>query len=454
MELEDWFKPKGYCHFDTKLCIEDFPEVSSFVRNPTKVAKYPFFPLISYDLTKYKIIENIWGNRELDDSGNRPISYAAHLDAHIYAYYSSLLSKQYEKSLQLNGISENVIAFRKLETEDGDGKSNIHLANDAFNTIKKFQDCNVIAMDISKFFDSLQPDVLKERLCRTLETPRLSGDWFAIYKQVTNQRIVPLEKLKQIFTKKKVFNKSKAPICTTEELRKIVRPFVEKKAIGIPQGLPISAVLANLYMIDFDIAITQFLAPLDGAYFRYCDDLIFIIPKNRATFKEIETVAQKHLDVIGLKANPDKTEKSVFWHDNGRLKCDRPIQYLGFHFDGARISIRPGSLSSFRRKVKFAVKKTRGIASHHNEVRIQKNQNELPVFKRKLLRRYTTIGKRNFITYGLRAADIMQSETIRLQVKKQNKWALNLIRELKSKGDKSSSTVQRETSQNVKKIQR
>ena len=39
------------------------------------------------------------------------------------------------------------------------------------------------------------------------------------------------------------------------------------------------------------------------------------------------------------------------------------------------------------------------------------------LFKRKLYERYSYIGRRNFITYGHRAADLMRSESIKRQLK-------------------------------------
>lgn len=41
-----------------------------------------------------------------------------------------------------------------------------------------------------------------------------------------------------------------------------------------------SGLLSNIYMIDFDEAVSKHLAGIDGKYFRYCDDMIFIFDKS------------------------------------------------------------------------------------------------------------------------------------------------------------------------------
>ena len=78
----------------------------------------------------------------------------------------------------------------------------------------------------------------------------------------------------------------------TKKTRKQIRSFVDfrdkvrknaliisnKANFGIPQGSPISALLSNIYMLNFDIEMKDYVATLGGEYFRYCDDMLFIVP--------------------------------------------------------------------------------------------------------------------------------------------------------------------------------
>ncbi|MDC1175687.1 hypothetical protein OAT67_09825, partial [Bacteriovoracaceae bacterium] len=169
-KADGWFKPKSYLHFDTPLKDSDEKRILKFVTDPDKVSKHSFYPFITYEVTKYKMFsDETSGLRYLDDSNFRPLSYAAHLDSQIYSYYAKILSDFYEKKLLTNGISENVLAFRKLENDKGEPKCNIHLANDAFEKIKEIKNCKVYAFDMKSFFDNLNHDCLKKSWCDLLD---------------------------------------------------------------------------------------------------------------------------------------------------------------------------------------------------------------------------------------------------------------------------------------------
>lgn len=47
---------------------------------------------------------------------------------------------------------------------------------------------------------------------------------------------------------------------------------------GIPQGIGISTLLSNIYMLPFDREISAFVNQHGGLYRRYCDDIMIIIP--------------------------------------------------------------------------------------------------------------------------------------------------------------------------------
>ena len=53
----------------------------------------------------------------------------------------------------------------------------------------------------------------------------------------------------------------------------------------------------------------------------------------------------------------------------------------------------------------------------YNLIRVKKGQPEKNLYKKKLYSRYTHLGKRNFVTYGIRAAKKMDSKSIRKQLK-------------------------------------
>lgn len=49
---------------------------------------------------------------------------------------------------------------------------------------------------------------------------------------------------------------------------------------GIPQGSPISGMLANLYMLEVDKNINELVKAYCGFYMRYSDDFMVVLPNS------------------------------------------------------------------------------------------------------------------------------------------------------------------------------
>lgn len=426
----DWFKPKKYLHFDLPLNESDQNKVEAYVSDPDRIATHAFYPFITYEVTKYKMVEDDDGVRHLDDSGLRPLSYASHWDSQIYSYYARAMGALYEQKLANAGIGENVIAFRKLIDSQGEAKCNIHLANEAFEKISLLGNCKVYAFDIKSFFDNLDHEYLKKCWCDLLGVARLPQDHFQVYKSLSSHALVKKNDLYKAFNipKKNPRKKGFYKVCSIEDYRKKVRggKLITSQTLGIPQGSAMSAFLANLYMFEFDIKIQNLMNRNDGYYFRYCDDIFCIIPADK-DFK-LEDVVINELDKIKLKLNPKKTEIAVFQRDAlGNLSSDRAIQYLGFLFDGKRKLIRTPSLSRYRRKAKKAIRLAKATMKKYNEERIVLGLSPRALYRKKLYKKYFHTGRTNFIRYGLRASKIMQSKEIRRQIKKLSRFLLEEI---------------------------
>lgn len=181
---------------------------------------------------------------------------------------------------------------------------------------------------------------------------------------------------------------------------------------GIPQGSQISALLSNVYMLPFDSEMTCLAAAVDGYYRRYSDDILWICRLEDAACVRQEL--NRSLDKLGgaIKIKEEKTECSIFCRNaGGRLECDRPIQYLGFIFDGSNARIRSQTLSKFWRRVIYAVRTARRAASRSIAApRI--------VYKRKIYRLFTHLGRRNLITYAKRSEAVMGTGAIRAQMRR------------------------------------
>lgn len=409
---QTWYRSRHYLHFDPPL---GYKRAQKIVTSPKKVARHSFYPLITYHVTSKKLKHNKSTGVLEKKTKNRPIAYASHLDSHIYSYYAYNLSALYERVLEKNGISDSVLAFRSL------GKSNIDFAATAFNEIRKRGNCSAVALDISGFFDNLDHEILKKAWISLLDEPKLPSDHYAVFKSLTKYSSVNKDllyaKLGVSLNNPKKDGRKK--LCDPEVFRDIIRGngLIEtnKKPYGIPQGTPISALLSNIYMIKFDIAARKETKKVGGVYFRYCDDMLFIVPtkhKNR-----VAGFARKIIKQLRIDINPDKTELRDFQEADGVISCNKPLQYLGFTYDGRHILIRSTALARYSEKMKRGVRFAKATMRKRNRARINRGESPKQLYRKEIYNRYSHLGKRNFIRYGIRAANIMNSKAIKKQLK-------------------------------------
>lgn len=125
----------------------------------------------------------------------------------------------------------------------------------------------------------------------------------------------------------------------------------------------------------------------------------------------------KRIASLKIEINPKKTDKRVFRLKGGHLHADKPLQYLGFLFDGQQVTIRSAALARYSERMKRAVRRAKLTKIKRNRLKIASGRVPKPLFKRKLYEKYSHLGKRNFIRYGLRAAETMGSAAIKRQLK-------------------------------------
>ncbi|WHR58747.1 antiviral reverse transcriptase Drt2 [Acinetobacter haemolyticus] len=432
---------KSRIHFDTPL---DIHSAYSLVSDPDKVSKHWFLPFIGFDQSIRKIRKHNGLTRRI--SKIRPLRYAANRDGYIYAYYSYLLDKKYESLIKDISLNSSVLAYRSLE------KSNIDFAKEVFDWISQTQGCNVLTIDLSSFFDTLDHDILKKQWQRVNNVERLSEDHYMVFKSLTNYSFMNIEDALLALgwpdksNRKRLGEKIPNPLRKKtsgyhgalndfRNIRKYKFPepdgsfryliqFPERidgKRYGIPQGSPMSAILSNIYMFDFDQYCCDLIEKKGGIYRRYCDDIIVLFPQEFA-IDDIYNALEEALYEYGgsqLKINPTKVEKIQFINNSGNLiaidavsKAYRPLQYLGFIYDGKKVLIRSSSLSNYYRRLVSKVRSSKNKA----------NQNGTRPYRRKIYRMYSHLAKkqRNFITYAYRASAKIGDESIKRQVS--NHW--------------------------------
>lgn len=426
-----WFRERRYPHFDFPLSESAATKlVTSFEVEATH-AFMPFlsFEKISYHYKKCSAEDSPHGKKRKLVSKKRPIAYASHSDSAIYSYYSAILGGRYDQELCARGLSESVLAYRKFDT----AKCNIHFANEVFGLIDGSSINTAIAFDIEKFFDTIDHRLLKSAWLQVTENDRLSAPEFAVYKSITQYASVESKAaISSLGISKRAYKKWRGRLCSIEDFEKRIRHagLISRndKRIGIPQGSPISAVLSNIYMLPFDLAVKAECDKRNAYYRRYSDDIMILC--NDSYAEELSRLLRDLIRDRKLKIQDAKTEISRFSFDKSTLKADRSMQYLGFTFDGENSRIRPQSLARFYQKMKAAVKAAARTAAKTTSPKVP-----LGIYRQALYGRFSHLrhreskeratsrakpnDKRNktFAMYVFRAARLMKSSEIRAQFK-------------------------------------
>ncbi|GLQ31952.1 hypothetical protein GCM10007876_24310 [Litoribrevibacter albus] len=374
---------------------------------------HAFYPLISYEIETVKISKDETGSIRKKPK-IRPIKYAAHIDSHIYAYYTYQLSKSYETKITEYGLNESILAFRSL------GKGNIEFANQAFEDIKKQMNCVAVALDVTGFFDNLDHLILKQAWANVIDCSYLPDDHFNVFKSLTEFSEVALDEVYcKLGISKHNSKKGRFKLCDAATFRNLIRGSgiikTNSQSKGIPQGSPLSALLSNIYMLEFDKWAKEVINLCSGHYYRYCDDILFIVPEEVS--KEIESRASLRIQDLRLSINPDKTEIRKFWTKGTTQFSNKPLQYLGFTFDGRSKLLRSAALARYSGKMKSGVRQAMKKRNKENLLRLEQGIPIQDIYRKKLYKRYSHLSNRNFITYGHRAAKIMGSSAIRKQLK-------------------------------------
>jgi len=408
-------KERRYKHFDLPVDPDQKLEIPDFSQNDSPRR---FWPLLGFTKLARRYIRNSSGEREIKNK-ERPIRFCSHSDAAYLQCYGVYLNKFYEHALEKYNLSSSVLAYR------AGGGTNIHHAKSLFDEISEHKNCTVYAMDISGFFDNLNHKYLRDRIASLIDVEWITGHHFTVWKNITSYSWVDIEdirsKLKNIYgkNKKSIREETSSRICSPIFYKKYIRNRNDIRIhknngnMGIPQGTPISGLYANIYMIEFDKYMISLCGLFGGSYRRYSDDIAILIPEGVSSLDFVEKTSEL-LSICHLKLSESKTDIASF--KDGFLSTQKPIQYLGFTFDGREILIRQSSIDAYLRKMR------RGIHAKMVAAKMQGIPYE-EVYKREALSRYTHLGqRRNFISYAYRAAEIMRSDSIRHQIGKHMTW--------------------------------
>ena len=150
----------------------------------------------------------------------------------------------------------------------------------------------LLKTDITHFFDNISWDLLKEKLYRTIR----------------EDDVLELIRLN----------------ACTAMLDETTGEIIEK-SVGIHQGSSIAPILSNVYLMDFDIALSR----PEVFYVRYSDDIL-VLGENKEKLCPFLNEIKTRLEELRLSINESKTICCVL--SDG-------VDFLGYHFDVSGKSI-------------------------------------------------------------------------------------------------------------------
>ena len=205
---------------------------------------------------------------------------------------------------------------------------------------------------LNKFFDEVYqndcksplPQVIVNKIIINLESYKyyIKIDIKNFYSNIDHK--ILLEKLKRKFRKKEIIDLIEKAIRTEtiDEYNSGNKKLYKKNKKGIPEGLPISNSLANIYFKDFD---KKYSSRIDILYCRYVDDILILCNTNPSVIYE---EVKKDIESLYLTVNDEKKDKG---------SLDKEFVYLGYLISKDKISVRKTSVMKIENTIERLIQK-------------------------------------------------------------------------------------------------
>ena len=232
--------------------------------------------------------------------GKRKLGIPTVIDRVIQQAVAQILSPIFDPE-----FSESSFGFRPKRS-----------AHDAVKAVREHisrGNSTAIEVDLEKYFDTVNHDMLMVRVAR----------------KIRDKRVL---KLIGLYLRAGV----------------LVNGVKEKTREGVPQGGPLSPLLANILLDDFD-------KELEGRghkFARYADDFVILVKSKRAGERVKESVTRFLEKKLKLKVNQAKSKTG---------KANR-CQFLGFTFPGKTIRWTVESFDEFKHRVRELTGRTWSVS--------------------------------------------------------------------------------------------
>jgi len=237
------------------------------------------------------------------DGGKRPLGIPTVTDRVIQQSIAQMLTPVFDP-----GFSESSYGFRPNRS-----------AHDAVRKVMEYIRQGykyAVDIDLSKFFDMVNHDLLMQRLSLRVQD-------------------IALLRLINRYLKAGVKVDGK----------------IEPTAKGVPQGGPLSPLLSNIVLDELDKELER----RGHRHVRYADDFIILVRSHRAGVRVMRSI--KHFLLKNLKLIVNEKKSKV-------VKSDQ-CSFLGFVFKGKSVRWSDNSLAEFKRQIRILTGRSWGVSMNY-----------------------------------------------------------------------------------------
>lgn len=299
--------------------------------------------------------------------------------------------------------------------------------------------------DFTNFFDNLDHTYLKKQLCTVSNQNTLTPPQYKIFKNITKYSYLDIQDIATFLNIPQKKLTTLRPSLSSSSLHSLKKLYLKHnkdenqkwKSFGIPQGSPISAIFANIYMIQFDEQLNSFTQKYNGLYRRYSDDFVIIIPN--IALEEFSSVATQIMEIVSPIPNLVlENHKTAFYKYSGNMldsinnvlpdqeNDSKLLNFLGFSFDGKNITIRDKTITKYYYKLYSNIDRQLRLEIKREYCNI-KNRKDVKYRRTAIIKKKSKLGAKvvngkgtNFISYVKKCTKVFPSEQKIWKIKESN----------------------------------
>lgn len=242
------------------------------------------------------------------DGGTRQLGIPTVIDRVIQQAIAQVLTPIFD-----TGFSNNSFGFRPRRN----GQQAVKQVQGIIKQGRRF----AVDVDLSKFFDRVNHDLLMTHLGRKVKDKRLL-------------------KLIKLYLRAGVIDNQ----------------FYSESREGVPQGGPLSPLLANIMLDPLDKELEK----REHKFTRYADDFTILVKSQRAGERVLRSISRYLKNCLKLVVNTTKSH----------VVKTNESKFLGFTFQGGRIHWHPKTLLKFKQQVRRLTNRNWGVSMKYQLFKI------------------------------------------------------------------------------------